>query len=221
MLRPFAYPVARCWELLRKVWNQSSFLLHAYRRKNSQHYQLDVTCYVRLHTLLHVVACCWELSRKVWKPVKLFAPCKQTQHWELLCPFARSSKSQLWCFKGIQSAMFRRTLHAKAQWIIPWIWIKKDILIFLKNLFGTKRTVSVDSDTILNYKLFRFLFLPFFYSSPLSVFDIKMKIECKGVRTIYYSVKTRTNQRLRSAGNNDGRWKLFYSNAVHCPSFTW
>ena len=33
---------------------------------NSQHYQLDVTCYVRLHTLLHVVACCWELSRKVW-----------------------------------------------------------------------------------------------------------------------------------------------------------
>ena len=82
---------------------------------------------------------------------------------------------------------------------------QKDILIFLKNLFGTKRTVSIDSDTILNYKLFRFLFLPFFYSSALSVFDIKMKIECKGVRSIYYSVKTRTNQRLRSAGNNDGR----------------
>ena len=32
---------------------------------------------------------------------------------------------------------------------------QKDI-IFLKNLFGTKRTVSVDSDTILYYKLFRF-----------------------------------------------------------------
>ena len=27
---------------------------------------LDVTCCVRLHTLLHVVACCWELLRKVW-----------------------------------------------------------------------------------------------------------------------------------------------------------
>ena len=26
---------------------------------------LDVTCYVRLHTLLHVVECCWELLRKV------------------------------------------------------------------------------------------------------------------------------------------------------------
>ena len=55
---------------------------------------------------------------------------------------------------------------------------QKDI-IFLKNLFGTKRTASVDSDTILHYKLFPF-FLPFFYSSALSVFDIKMKIEYKG-----------------------------------------
>ena len=26
---------------------------------------LDVTCRVRLHTVLHVVACCWELLRKV------------------------------------------------------------------------------------------------------------------------------------------------------------
>ena len=26
---------------------------------------LDVTCRVRLHTLLHVVSCCWELLRKV------------------------------------------------------------------------------------------------------------------------------------------------------------
>ena len=26
---------------------------------------LDVTCRVRLRTLLHVVACCWELLRKV------------------------------------------------------------------------------------------------------------------------------------------------------------
>ena len=33
---------------------------------------------------------------------------------------------------------------------------QKDIIIFLKNLFGTKRTFSVDSDTILYYKLFRF-----------------------------------------------------------------
>ena len=51
---------------------------------------------------------------------------------------------------------------------------------FLKNLFGTKSTVSVDSDTILYYKIFRFFSLRFFYSSVLSVFDIKIKIECKG-----------------------------------------
>ena len=51
---------------------------------------------------------------------------------------------------------------------------QKDIIIFLKNRLGIKLTVSVDSDTILNYKLFCFLFLPFSYSSALSVFDIKM-----------------------------------------------
>ena len=57
---------------------------------------------------------------------------------------------------------------------------QKDIIIFLKNLLSTKRTVSVDSDKILSYKLFRFFFLPFLYSLALSVFYIKMKIECKG-----------------------------------------
>ena len=34
---------------------------------------LDVTCYVRLYTLLHVVAYCWELLLKVKKPVRLLA----------------------------------------------------------------------------------------------------------------------------------------------------
>ena len=43
---------------------------------------------------------------------------------------------------------------------------QKDIIIFLKNLFGTKRTVSVDSDTILYYKLFRF-FPPYFFTARL------------------------------------------------------
>ena len=43
---------------------------------------------------------------------------------------------------------------------------KKDILIFLKNLFGTNRTVSVNFDTILYYKLFR-TFPPFFLRSAL------------------------------------------------------
>ena len=43
---------------------------------------------------------------------------------------------------------------------------KKDILIFLKNFFGTNRTVSVDFDTILYYNLFR-SFPPFFLTSAL------------------------------------------------------
>ena len=38
---------------------------------------------------------------------------------------------------------------------------QKDIIIFLKNLFGTKRTVSVNSDTILYHKFFLF-FPPLF-----------------------------------------------------------
>ena len=40
---------------------------------------LDVTCCVRLQTLLHVVVCCWELLRKVLKLVKPLATCKRTQ----------------------------------------------------------------------------------------------------------------------------------------------
>ena len=43
---------------------------------------------------------------------------------------------------------------------------EKDILIFLKNLFGTNRTVSVHFDTILYYNLFR-SFPPFFLTSAL------------------------------------------------------
>ena len=42
---------------------------HANRRNNvGQQLStlLDVTCYVRLHTLLRVVTRCWELLRKVW-----------------------------------------------------------------------------------------------------------------------------------------------------------
>ena len=41
---------------------------------------MDVTCCVRLLTLLHVVACCWELLRKAGlKRVKHLATRKQTQ----------------------------------------------------------------------------------------------------------------------------------------------
>ena len=55
---------------------------------------------------------------------------------------------------------------------------QKDI-IFLKNLFRTKRMAQsiLTQFCTISFSLF---FLPFFYSSALSVFDIKMKIECKG-----------------------------------------
>ena len=63
---------------------------------------LDVTCCVRLHTLLF--ACCCVLLgvvAKSLKQAKLLAMCKGTQHlltllgelcWELLSPFARTFK---------------------------------------------------------------------------------------------------------------------------------
>ena len=57
---------------------------------------IDVTCCLRFHTLLHVVACCWELLRALLKPVKMLAMCKRTQQLHvgscqptMLRPFAR------------------------------------------------------------------------------------------------------------------------------------
>ena len=65
--------------------------------------QLDVTCCVRLQTLLHVVAFCWELLRKGWTG-QTFSHLQTdaTTHniagptcWELLRPFAQSFKAQI------------------------------------------------------------------------------------------------------------------------------
>ena len=65
---------------------------------------LDVTCCVRLHSLLHVVGCCCVLSRKVWNRSNFSANNSQhffcsvmtatmaQQCWEFLRPFARSLK---------------------------------------------------------------------------------------------------------------------------------
>ena len=51
---------------------------------------LDVTCCVRLHTLLRVVACCWELFCKVWNRSNVWKQC-----WESLRLFSRNFKSWL------------------------------------------------------------------------------------------------------------------------------
>ena len=64
MLRPFAHPVACCWELLRQA-----------RCKRKQHCWPTtpniVGCYM-LRPFAHPVTCCWELLRQ--------ARCKRKQH---------------------------------------------------------------------------------------------------------------------------------------------
>ena len=71
------------------------------------------------------------------------------------------------------------------------------------------------------WHLFHFFFLPF---SSTQHFYLWYKDENRvWGRSIYIVVllKTRNNQRLWSAGNNNGKWKCFYSNALLCTSFTW
>ena len=58
---------------------------------------LDVTCCVRLHTLLHVVGCCWMLLRRVWTgqifqpttPNISFVPWSPKRSATMLDPFAQ------------------------------------------------------------------------------------------------------------------------------------
>ena len=68
---------------------------------------------------------------------------------------------------------------------------QKDIIIFLKNLLA-ENALSQSILTQFCTISFSVFSLPSFNSSALSVFDIKMKIECKGDQY----VKTRNNQRL-------------------------
>ena len=64
---------------------------------------LDVTCCVRLHTLLHVVRCCCVLLRRVWNRWILPTTHCRAQHcWELLhsfahhCQHARNNSQHCW-----------------------------------------------------------------------------------------------------------------------------
>ena len=126
---------------------------------------MEVACCVRLHTLLYVVECCWDRTCcPKSKASQNFSPCKQTQHCELLCLFSPGSKCQLCCFRGIHGYVQENSACLKAQ----------------SESYHESDSFSIDFDTILYYKLFGFFFLPFFYSSAFSVFDIKIKIECKG-----------------------------------------
>ena len=54
---------------------------------------LDVTCCVRLHTLLHVVACCWEFeTSQTFEPTTpdiCFVPLSSKRSATMLDPFAQ------------------------------------------------------------------------------------------------------------------------------------
>ena len=145
--------------------------------------------------------------------------------WFLLVPgITSSSSSTVNCRvnKSIYTAMFRKTLYAKAYWIIPWIWLfctesKGRHPHFSKESFWHK--MHCFSQIWQNYfcwyyKLFHF-FLP---SSSAQHFYLWYKDE-NSVREINILLKTRNNQRLWSAGNNNGKWKCFGSNAVLCASY--
>ena len=69
---------------------------------------LDVTCCVRLHTLLHVVGCCCVLLRKVWTgqtfqpttPNISFVPWSPKRRTTMLDPFAQVFRTGLPTFWG-------------------------------------------------------------------------------------------------------------------------
>ena len=77
---------------------------------------LDVTCRVRLHTVLHVVACCWELLGVVaqsLKPVRLFS--QQLPTFLLFCD-PRSAGQQ--CYILLQSSTnIVGATHAHYAWL--------------------------------------------------------------------------------------------------------
>ena len=120
---------------------------------------LEVTCCVGLHTLLHVVVCCWAVVKQSLKPVKLLALFKRMQHF-----WPAPSSIVVNCCVCLHVALSMLRHNESYCGSDSFTLNQKDILIFLKNLLSTKRTVSVD--TILYHKLFR-SFLPFFLSSAL------------------------------------------------------
>ena len=127
--------------------------------------------------LLHVV---WTWTAQSLRPVKLLVPCKWPPHCWLTTPNIVGS-----CYVRLHVAVSVNCGVTKAYTRLcsgehcmlrhnesylesdSFALNQKDILIFLKNLFGTKRTVSVKFDTILLIlKAFSF-FSPFFLSSAL------------------------------------------------------
>ena len=122
-----------------------------------ENYMLCLLAHPVACSLLHVVG-----TYTVQKPVKLLAPCKWTQHCWLITPNIVGS-----CYIPLHIALSVNcgvtkaytqlcsgelcTLRQKESYreSDSFALNQKDILVFLKSLFGTKRTVSVKFDTIL------------------------------------------------------------------------
>ena len=106
-----------------------------------------------------LLVCCWAVVKQSLKPVKLLALFKRMQHCWPAPP--NIVVSCCVCLHVAPSMLRHNESYCGSD---SFTLNQKDILIFLKNLLSTKRTVSVD--TILYHKLFR-SFLSFFLSSAL------------------------------------------------------
>ena len=73
---------------------------------------LNVTCWVRLHTLLHVVGCCYVLLRKVWNRSNFSA--NNSQHF--FCSVNRRSVAQQCWIRLHSSSNIVGAAHAHYAW---------------------------------------------------------------------------------------------------------
>ena len=126
----------------------------------------------KLHVVSVFTPCCMWLSvvgievvAQSVKPVKIF-PHGNRRNIVNCCVCFHVALSVSCAVSKEYTAMFRRTLRA-------WRHNRNHTV----NL-TLSRSILTQFCTIT--KLFSFFFLPFFYSSAFSVFDIKIKIECKG-----------------------------------------
>ena len=126
---------------------------HCWQTTHSQHcrklHVVSISTYCCL--LLYVV---WTCTVQSLKPVKLLVPCKWTQHcWPTTPNIVGSCCIRLHVALSVNCGVTKEyTRLCSGELCLEsdsFALNQKDILIFLKNVFGTKRTVSVKIDTIL------------------------------------------------------------------------
>ena len=131
MLRPFAYPVACCWMLLRKVWNRGqtfqpttpNILLFRDRRSVVQQ------CWIRLHSSSNITGATHAHYAGFTKTYGLYPSHDALQVPTLLgvvvhhCQHARNNSQRCWrnnvgsCCVHLQTALNRRLFDMR--WYCP------------------------------------------------------------------------------------------------------